>query len=87
MNGGTTDHVGTSKFSINPRIGPLTAIRGKTPIHPLLSGSPAIDEGQSFGATYDQTGRRREHKTSRTNPVSSGDFSDIGAIEDYGRGS
>ncbi len=46
----------------------------------LLAGSPAIDQGSSFGLTVDQRGRRRPFRFPMiANPP--GDGSDIGAFE------
>jgi len=57
----------------DPRLGPLT-VDGRTLVHPLLVGSPAIDAGVCVpGITTDQRGQPRP------NPASP--FCDIGAYE------
>jgi hypothetical protein len=65
---------GTNNFSlsgVDPMLGPLADNGGPTKTHALLAGSPAIDKGNSFGATTDQRGAARPQGTA----------SDIGSFE------
>jgi hypothetical protein len=54
---------------------------GPTPTHALLSGSLAIDRGNSFGATTDQRGLPRPSDFPSIGNKEGGDGSDIGAFE------
>ncbi len=54
---------------------------GHTPTHALLSGSPAIDKGNSFGLTSDQRDLPRPSDDPSIPPAAGGDNSDIGAFE------
>lgn len=54
---------------------------GPTPTHALLSGSIAIDRGNSFGATTDQRGLPRPSDFPAISNKEGGDGSDIGAFE------
>jgi RHS repeat-associated protein/CSLREA domain-containing protein len=57
----TGDLFGTSGSPINPQLGPLQDNGGNTITHTLLSGSPAIDSGDSSGCpTLDQRGFSRD---------------------------
>jgi hypothetical protein len=47
----------------------------------LLSGSPAIDQGKSFGFATDQRGVTRPFDVASVTNASGGDGSDIGACE------
>ena len=59
MNGGVNaDQVGSLDTPINPLLGPLQMNGGPTPTHALLPGSPAIDQGNSFGLKIDQWASR-----------------------------
>ena len=60
-----------SLSGVDPKLGPLADNGGPTKTHALLAGSPAIDKGNSFGATTDQRGVSRPQ----------GAASDIGAFE------
>jgi Bacterial Ig-like domain len=60
-----------SLSGVDPRLGPLAENGGPTKTHALLEGSPAIDKGNSFGATTDQRGVARPQ----------GAASDIGSFE------
>ena len=60
-----------SLSGVDPLLGPLADNGGPTKTHALLAGSPAIDKGNSFGATADQRGVARPQ----------GAASDIGAFE------
>ena len=70
---GTTNHSlsGTTDNPLDPKLGPLADNGGPTKTHALLAGSPAIDKGNSFGATTDQRGVARPQ----------GAASDIGSFE------
>jgi CSLREA domain-containing protein len=54
---------------------------GYTDTIALRCGSPAIDQGKSFGATTDQRGQPRPHDNPNIANASGGDGSDIGAYE------
>jgi hypothetical protein len=54
---------------------------GPTPTHALLSGSPAIDQGNSFGVHTDQRGHHRPYNYTAIPNAPGGDGSDIGAFE------
>jgi hypothetical protein len=64
----------------NPKLGPLANNGGLTPTMALLPGSPAIDQGDSFGLTTDQRGQPRPFVLCDAGPFP-GDGSDIGAYE------
>ncbi len=65
-----------------PMLGALTiANGGTTPTHALLTGSPAIDKGFSFGATTDQRGLTRPFDNPSITNATGGDGADIGAFE------
>jgi hypothetical protein len=74
-------NLGNGSFPINPKLGPLQNNGGTTPTMALLSGSPAIDQGNSFGLTTDQRGFVRPSDNSGIANASGGDGSDIGAYE------
>jgi hypothetical protein len=84
-NGGYNLDSGTScgfppqNSSKDPLLGTLTDNGGPTKTHALLAGSPAIDKGNSFGATTDQRGLPRP--SNFVGIVNAGDGSDIGAFE------
>jgi hypothetical protein len=80
-NGFNADLVGSLFSAIDPRLGPLKMNGGTTPTHALLPGSPAIDQGNSFGVRTDQRGHRRPHDFPRIPNALGGDGSDIGAFE------
>lgn len=64
------DQVGTVKAPIDPKLGPLQMNGGSTATHRLLSGSPAINNGDdAFAPSHDQRGYSRP------------DVSDVGAFE------
>jgi CSLREA domain-containing protein len=73
-----TDQIGIPGSVIDPLIGPLQDNGGLTFTHALLSGSFALDKGNSFGSTTDQRGAPRPVGTAK---VIGGDGSDIGAFE------
>jgi Right handed beta helix region len=64
---------------VDPMLGPLAFNGGPTKTHALLEGSPAIDKGNSFGATTDQRGETRA--SNFVGIPNTGDGSDIGAFE------
>jgi hypothetical protein len=74
-------NLGNSSFPINPHLGLLQNNGGATPTMALLSGSPAIDQGDSFGLTADQRGFARPSDNLSIANASGGDGSDIGAYE------
>jgi hypothetical protein len=69
------------QLNVNPMIGPLADNGGPTFTHALLTGSPAIDKGKSFGVTTDQRGLPRPFDFANIANASGGDGSDIGASE------
>jgi hypothetical protein len=81
VNGVNADHVGSILSPIDPLIGPLQFNGGPTPTHALLPGSPAIDQGNSFGIHNDQRGHHRPYNYSLIPNALGGDGSDIGAFE------
>ena len=75
----TGDQIGTTAAPINPLLGPLQDNGGPTMTLALLSGSSAIEGGDSGGASTDQRGLARPVDSSIIANV--GDGSDIGAYE------
>jgi CSLREA domain-containing protein len=83
--------IGSSGFSIanndilNPSggamLGSLAFNGGSTQTHALLVGSPAIDNGKSFGSGTDQRGYFRPFDNSTLPNAPGGDGTDIGAFE------
>ncbi len=71
----------TDQINTNPLLGPLANYGGPTLTHALLPGSPAIDQGKSFGLTSDQRGIARPIDISLITNANGGDGSDIGAFE------
>ena len=71
----------TDQITTDPKLGPLADNGGPTWTHALLWGSPAIDQGKSFGITTDQRGQPRPFDFSSITNDSGGDGSDIGAFE------
>ena len=76
-----SDLVGTLVAPVDPLLGPLQNNGGPTLTHALLSGSPAIDQGRSFGVTTDQRGHPRPYDFSPIANATGGDGTDIGAFE------
>jgi len=72
----TTDISGQS-----PMLGPLANNGGPTETMALPAGSPAIDKGNSLGATTDQRGLPRISDSPTIANAAGGDGSDIGAFE------
>jgi hypothetical protein len=80
-NGSNADLIGGIASPLDPLIGPLQINGGSTPTHALLPGSPAIDQGNSFGIRKDQRGQKRPYDYSSIPNASSGNGTDIGAYE------
>jgi hypothetical protein len=72
---------GSDLIGVDPLLGPLLENGGPTPTHALLTGSIAIDRGNSFGATADQRGFPRPSNFAAISDKEGGDGSDIGAFE------
>ncbi len=70
-----------NQFNLNPMLGPLQDNGGPTFTHALLSGSPAIEGGDSGGSNTDQRGFARPVDDPSFDNASGGDGSDIGAYE------
>jgi hypothetical protein len=77
----TGDQIGTAAAPLNPMLGPLQDNGGPTFTHALLSGSSAIDAGNSSGSGIDQRGFARPVDDPGIANASGGDGSDIGAYE------
>lgn len=75
------DIVGTSDAPVDPMLEALDDNGGTTPTHKLMSTSPAIDKGFSFGSTTDQRGLTRPADNLNITNAAGGDGSDIGAFE------
>jgi hypothetical protein len=75
------DLVGNIANPINPLLGPLQMNGGATFTHALLLGTPAVDQGDSFGIPTDQRGHPRPHGYSTIPNAVGGDGTDIGAFE------
>jgi hypothetical protein len=78
---GTFDPSTGEGVRLDPKLGLLAANGGPTKTHALLEGSPAIDKGNSFGATTDQRGLPRPSNFVGIPDASGGNGSDIGAFE------
>ncbi len=79
--GAPGDQFGCAASPIDPLVDPLLKNNGgPTMTHALLSGSPAIEAGNSGGANTDQRGFARPVDGSTPN-ATGGDGSDIGAYE------
>src|SRR5438067_100316 len=76
-----TDQIGTGASPKDPLLGPLKNNGGSTQTHALLSGSTAIDKGDSGGSSADQRGYVRPADLPGITNVTGGDASDIGAFE------
>lgn len=74
-----SDQIGVSAAQLN--LGPLQDNGGPTLTHALLSGSFAIDKGESSGSTTDQRGYSRPVDEAGIPDAAGGDGSDIGAVE------
>src|SRR6185369_5584278 len=71
------DQIGTAGNQIDPLLDILGNYGGPTQTLRLLTGSPAIDQGDSSGLTYDQRGLLR--LVDQTTVANAGDGADIGA--------
>ena len=80
-NGTNSNQVGTSANPIDPKLAPLANNGGATQTHALLFGSPAIDQGNSFGLTTDQRGSARPVDNPSIINATGGNGADIGAFE------
>ena len=76
-----SDQIGNAGSPLNPALGALLDNGGPTFTCALLSGSPAIDKGNSNGLSKDQRGLPRPIDFSGIANASNGDGSDIGAFE------
>jgi CSLREA domain-containing protein len=74
-----TQNAGTNIIGQDPNLGALQNNGGTTETHALLTSSPAIDKGKSFGLTSDQRGFIRPFDASTI--ANAADGSDIGAFE------
>ena len=81
VNGTNADQVGSAAMPIDPLLGSLQMNGGPTPTLALLPGSPAIDQGKSFGMRIDQRGRNRPYNNPHIPNASGGNGCDIGAYE------
>ncbi len=70
-----------NQLNVNPGLGPLQNNGGPTFTHALLSGSTAIEGGNSSGSNTDQRGLPRPVDSPVINNATGGDGSDIGAYE------
>ena len=79
----TASLTGTLTFPFDAKLGPLADNGGPTQTRKLLQGSPAIDQGKSFGATTDQrdAGFPRVSNSPTIPNAAGGDGADIGAYE------
>jgi hypothetical protein len=80
INTGTAINFQTTDIrDVNPMLGDLQNNGGTTPTRALISGSPAIDKGHSFGTIVDQRGFVRP--VDDISIPNTGNGSDIGAFE------
>ena len=77
--GDGTNQAGSTALPINPRLRTLQNNGGKTFTRALMSGSPAIDKGNSPAITLDQRGQARPYDY--VNIANTGNGADIGAYE------
>ncbi len=75
------DQTGNSSALLDPQLETLALNGATTPTHGLISNSPAIDKGKSFGVTTDQRGQIRPFDRTNIPAAIGGDNSDIGAFE------
>jgi hypothetical protein len=80
VNGVSADQVGSDASPLDPA-GYLVQLVPGTIVFMLDQGSPAIDQGNSFGTSTDQIGRRRPFDLTSVPNAAGGDGSDIGAVE------
>ena len=76
-----SDQIGTPGSPIDPLLDSLRDNGGPTLTHALLSGSRAIDKGESSGSPTDQRGVNRPVDQPGIVNASGGDGGDIGAFE------
>jgi len=70
----------SNQVGVDPMLDPTLKLNGGTTLnHALLTGSPAIDKGNSFGLTTDQRGFIRP--VDNPSITNAGDGADIGAFE------
>jgi CSLREA domain-containing protein len=81
----TGDLVGTTAAPLDAKLGSLQNNGGPTDTMTLLTNSPALDQGKSFGLTTDQRNRTRPLDDPAIAPATGGDNSDIGSFESAGR--
>jgi hypothetical protein len=81
--GSSGDQTGTMVSPINPKLDAWQDNGGPTFTMGLLKGSPAIDQGKSFGLTTDQRNSPRPYDNPGIPNAIGGDGSDIGAFELY----
>ena len=77
ITGTTTGNI----LNVDPKLLPPGNYGGPTKTHALRPTSPAIDKGNSFGATVDQRQRTRPYDNPFIPNAAGGDGSDIGAFE------
>ncbi len=77
-----SDQLGTAEAPIDPLLQAFEHDNaGPTPTLSLMPGSPAIDQGNSFGLTSDQRGLARMYDDPAVPNAAGGDRSDVGAFE------
>jgi hypothetical protein len=79
--GAAGDLLGRPAAPIDPRLGTLADHGGPCPTVALLPGSPAVDQGRSFGLATDQRGRLRPVVLPGGVLPPGGDGADMGALE------
>ncbi len=77
-----TGTTATNITGVDPMLGVLAHNGGSTMTHALLTGSPAIDKGESSGSATDQRGQTRPVDKPSIPNAAGGDGADIGAFED-----
>jgi hypothetical protein len=80
-NGVQHDQVGSSVSPLDPLLAGLQSNGGPVPTLALNAGSPAIDQGNSFGLVTDERGAPRPFDFPSIPNAPGGDGSDIGAFE------
>ncbi len=79
--GAVADQTGTAAAPLDAKLGPFTNNGGPTDSFAPLPGSPALDQGQSFGLTWDQRGVSRLFNDPAVADGLQSDGADIGAVE------
>ena len=77
----TGDQMGTTAAPLNAQLAALANNGGPTDTMALLTSSPALDRGSSFGLTTDQRGLGRTRDLPEFTNAAGGDGTDIGAFE------